>query len=239
MRERYVRNFSALSEDDMRRLGAATAAVVGCGGLGGFLIEYLGRLGVGNLIVADGDVFEASNLNRQLLSDTRNLGKGKAAEALRRMAAVNPLVLVRTVEERITAANGPELLRGADLILDAVDDIASRFALQDVAESLGVPLVHGAVAGWYGQVCVVHPGERTLDAVYGPDGRGARRGIEARLGNLSFGPAFVASLQAAEAVKELAGKGTALRRKLLVADLLDCEFEIVPLPEAGKEARGK
>jgi len=239
MQERYARNFSALSEADMAKLAAAKVAVVGCGGLGGNLIELLGRIGVGTLIAADGDLFEESNLNRQILCDTRNLGGSKSEEAKRRMAAVNPLVRVDAVTERITAENGPEILRGATLIMDAVDTIPARLALQGIAETLGVPLVHGAIAGWYGQVCAVYPGDRTLNTVYGKTGRKEQRGIESRLGNLSFGPAFVASLQAAEAVKEIIGRGETLRGRLLIADLLDNDFEIIELPPEGKEEERK
>lgn len=232
---RYSRNLEALTAEDVALLGSKTAAVVGCGGLGGYLLEYLARLGVGTLLAVDPDVFQESNLNRQLLCLEANLGAGKAEEAARRAAAVNSLVACRALSVRLDADNGPELLRGADVVLDALDGIASRRALQAAAEALGVPLVHGAVAGWYGQVCVVFPGDRTLDLVYGR--AAADTGAEARLGNLSFGPAAVAAFQAAEAVKLLVGKGEVLRRKLLTIDLLRNEHETTELaPRAGKEA---
>jgi len=240
MLARYERNLNALSESEVDALASRTVAVVGCGGLGGYLLEYLGRLGVGSLIAADGDFFEESNLNRQILSDAINIGDNKAEAAKKRMALVNPLVAFRALPLRIDAENGPDLLRGADLIMDAVDGIPSRFALQETAEILGIPLVHGAVAGWYGQVTSVFPGDRTLDEVYGRNSgaEGRDRGIEARLGNFSFGPAAVAALQTAEAVKVLLGRGERLRRRLLVVDLLENDFEILDLrrPTApGKE----
>lgn len=240
MLARYERNLHALSEAEVATLATRTIAVVGCGGLGGYLLEYLGRLGVGSLIAADGDYFEESNLNRQILSDVNNKGENKAEVAKKRMALVNPLIAFRALPLRIDAKNGPDLLRGADLIMDAVDNIPSRFALQETAEILGVPLIHGAVAGWYGQVTSVFPGDRTLDEVYGryAGGDGHERGIEARLGNFSFGPAAVAALQTAEAVKVLLGRGDRLRRRLLVVDLLENDFEVLDLrrPTApGKE----
>lgn len=233
MRDRYARNLETLSEGDVEFLRTRTVAVVGLGGLGGYLVEYLGRLGMGGIIAADGDRFDETNLNRQLLSDAVNLGEGKAEAARRRMTLVNPGLRFTALGTRIDSGNGLELLRGADLILDAVDSIPARFALQEIAEGLGVPLIHAAVAGWYGQVATIFPGDRTLDEVYRrPAARGGR-GIEARLGNLSFGPAIVAGLQAAEAVKVLLGRGAMLRKRLLVIDLLEYDFEVVELGEPG------
>jgi molybdopterin/thiamine biosynthesis adenylyltransferase len=229
MLPRYERNLEALTEDETIFLATKTVAVVGCGGLGGYLIEYLGRLGIGGIIAADGDCFEESNLNRQLLSDETNRGENKAEAAKRRMAAVNPLVRVTALPRRIDAGNGADLLEGADLVMDAVDSIPARFALQEVADQLGVPLVHGAVAGWYGQVAAIYPGDRTLRRIYPREGEARERGIEARLGNLSFAPAVVAGLQAAEAVKILLGRGETLRGKLLVVDFLENDFEVLPL----------
>ena len=229
MQARYARNLETLSEDEVAFLGGKTVAVVGLGGLGGYLVEYLGRLGIGAIVAADGDSFDESNLNRQLLSDAISMGEGKAEAARRRMALVNPRLRFTALRSRIDSGNGVELLRGVDLVMDAVDTIPARLALQEIAENLGVPLVHGAVAGWYGQVATVFPGDRTLDEVYrNPAARGGR-GIEARLGNLSFGPAIVAGLQAAEAVKVLLDRGTRLRNRLLVIDLLEDELEVIEL----------
>jgi len=233
MQARYARNLETLSEEEVAFLGGKTVAVVGLGGLGGYLVEYLARLGVGGIMAADGDRFDESNLNRQLLSDAISVGEGKAEAARRRMALVNPQLRFVSIPSRIDSENGVELLRGADIIMDAVDTIPARLALQEIAEDLGVPLVHGAVAGWYGQVATIFPGDRTLDEIYrNPAARGGR-GIEERLGNLSFGPAIVAGLQAAEAVKVLLDRGATLRNGLLVIDLLDYEFDLIELGKQG------
>lgn len=231
MLARYERNLKAFSEAEIGILSTLTIAVVGCGGLGGYILEYLGRLGIGSLIASDGDCFEESNLNRQLLCNSGTIGENKAKAAQKHMHLVNPLVKFHAIPFRLDANNGRDLLRGADLIIDAVDGISSRFALQEIAEGLGIPLVHGAVAGWYGQVATVYPGDRTLEEVYRKkNGKsGQERGIEADLGNFSFGPAAVAALQAAEAVKVLLGRGETLRRKLLVIDLLENDFEVLDL----------
>lgn len=231
MLARYERNLSTLSEKEVEFLSSCTAAVIGCGGLGGYLIEYLGRLGIGEIIAADGDSFEESNLNRQLLSEPSCLGQGKAEAARRRMASVNPGLRFTALPVRIGVENGAGLLEGSDLILDAVDSIPARLALEEIAERMGVPLVHGAVAGWYGQVSSIYPGDRTMEEIYALS-LGGRNGVEKRLGNLSFGPAIVAGLQVAEAVKILLGRDGVLRRKLLVMDFLSDDFEVVELGQA-------
>lgn len=235
MLERYRRNLNALSEKDMKILGARRVAVVGCGGIGGYVIEYLCRLGVGELVAVDGDRFEESNLNRQILADSGSIGEYKAERAKARAALVNPLVRLTAVPQRLDGRNGKEILQGVHLVVDAVDSIPARLMLQGVAEELGVPLIHGAVAGWYAQVTTVYPGDRSLDRVYGSrsGAAGRERGIEAELGNLAFGPAAVAALQAAEAVKVLTGKGEGLRKRLLVLDLLENEYEILDLAQDG------
>lgn len=223
---RYARNMGTLSPEEMRRLKSANVAVVGCGGLGGYVLEMLGRLGVGRLTAIDGDVFEESNLNRQLLSQTALLGTSKSDAARERMAAVNPEISVTARHEWLTADNASSLLSGHDVIVDALDTISARLILQQAAASLGIPLVHGAIGGWYGQVTVILPGDRTLDRLYG---NGARSGVEKQLGNPSFTPALVASIEVAEVVKLLIGRGEPLRNKVLRIDLLEQEYTLIEL----------
>jgi molybdopterin/thiamine biosynthesis adenylyltransferase len=222
--DRYARNMTALSGEENELLRGARVCVVGCGGLGGYAVETLGRLGVGTITAIDGDVFDETNLNRQLYSDTQALGKSKAAAAKRRMALVNPGIRVNAVEAFINEHNAGDLLCGHGVIVDAVDSIAAKLMIQDAAQKLKIPFVHGAAAGWYGQVTTVFPGDRTLDRVYRHrDADGA----EKALGTLSFTPALVAAAQAAEAVKVLTGRGALLRGRMLFFDLLDQEYQIV------------
>jgi molybdopterin/thiamine biosynthesis adenylyltransferase len=223
MKKRYERNTAALSVPESDRLRGFKVCVVGCGGLGGYVIEHLGRLGTGFITAVDGDVFEESNLNRQLLSDESVLGQSKAEAALRRMAAVNSDVAVTAVDEFITEENSEKILAGHDIIIDALDNAAARIVIESAAQKLKIPLVHGAIAGWYGQVSVIMPGAPVFDKIYqgGPD-----KGMENELGNLPFTAAVTASVQAAEAVKVLLGKGSALSGRLLTIDLLSQEYEI-------------
>ncbi|HYE84419.1 MAG TPA: HesA/MoeB/ThiF family protein [Clostridia bacterium] len=224
--QRYSRNIKTLSAEENANLINFRVCVVGCGGLGGYVIEELGRLGIGSVTAVDGDVFEESNLNRQLLSDMDNLGSSKALAAEARMKKVNPLITVVPVRKRLDISNGLNIIDGHDVIIDALDNIESRLVLEKLAETAGIPLVHGAIAGWYGQVTTVFPGDRTLSRLYPAE---TKYGIEKELGNPSFTPALVASIQVAEAVKVLIKRGDTLRKKLLAVNLLNQEFDVIEL----------
>jgi molybdopterin-synthase adenylyltransferase len=186
----------------------------------------LGRLGVGFITAIDGDTFEETNLNRQLLSDTTLIGQGKADSAKNRMNKVNPLVEVAAITQRVTDQNADTILNGHDLIIDAVDSADTRLLLQTYASKLGIPLIHGAIAGWYGQVTSIFPGDETLNILY-PQKKS--KGIETVLGNPSFTPATIASLQISEALKIIIGRGNILRKKVLYIDMLNHEYTVVQL----------
>ena len=214
---RYLRNHDAISEAEQAILAQKRVLVVGCGGLGGYVIECLARIGVGHLRVVDGDVFDETNLNRQLLSSSMNLGRPKTLAAQQRVMAVNPLVEVEAFQSLLTAENAVQLLEGCDVAVDALDNIPSRLVLQQAARSAGIPLVHGAVAGWIGQVCVVQPGQDLLNSLY--PASTDTQGEEQETGTLSFTAALTASWQAAETVKLLLGK-PGLHGEILEIDLL-------------------
>jgi molybdopterin/thiamine biosynthesis adenylyltransferase len=224
---RYQRNQQMISTAQQLQLFQSKVAVVGCGGLGGYILEELARLGVGQIVAIDPDVFEEHNLNRQLLSTIETLGVAKAVAAEMRIAAINPAVRVRPVKAAFDREHGHEMLEGVGLVIDAVDNIKTRLELAEISGQLDIPLVHGAIAGWYGQVVTVYPGEGTLQKLYANWSGG--KGIEAGLGNPSFTPAVVASLQVAEVCKVLLGQGDPLRNKMLSINLLDMQFEEVPL----------
>jgi molybdopterin/thiamine biosynthesis adenylyltransferase len=216
--ERYLRNHDAISEADQATLAIDRVLVVGCGGLGGMVIECLARIGVGHLRVVDGDLFEASNLNRQILCSTMNLNRPKTLAAKQRVMAVNPLVEVDAVQANLTMENAADLLADCDAVVDCLDNIPSRLVLQEAAKYAGLPLVHGAVAGWCGQVCVVQPGEDLLSILYGETLE--EQGEEVGAGTLSFTVAALGALQAGEVVKLLLGR-QGLSSELLVLDLMN------------------
>ena len=218
MDERFCRNLPTLTAQEQSALGGKTVFLAGLGGLGGFAAEYLARAGVGTLICADCDCFEASNRNRQLLSLESNLGRSKAEAAGDRIREINPAARVILVRTRLDEENLPELLRGCDLAVDALDGVPARLALENACAALGIPLVHGAVHGWAAQAAVVLPGSGLLRTLYSGGGGDADSSV------LSPVPGLCAAVQCAEAVKLLTGRPTALAGKLLVMDLQAMEF---------------
>lgn len=226
MDRRYERNLGALSEQEMNTLASSKICVIGCGGLGGYAIEYLGRIGVGSITAVDGDVFDETNLNRQLLSTEKLIGTPKAEAAKARMAQVNSNVSVEAVCEFFAKENAGRILTGCSVAVDALDNVEARKVLQDACEKARIPLVHGAIAGWTGQATVCMPGSRMIDELYGDS---MEKGDETEIGNLPFTAATVAAVEAAEAVKLAVGKNSELAGKLLVMDLAEHEYEIIEL----------
>ncbi|HEY6007495.1 MAG TPA: HesA/MoeB/ThiF family protein [Geobacteraceae bacterium] len=220
---RYQRNRTTISTAQQLRLFRATAVIIGCGGLGGYLVEELARLGVGNLRLVDPDVFEEHNLNRQLLATPGSLGAPKVEVAAARVRAVNPAVTATPLQVRFARENGPELVRGADVVMDGLDNFPARLELVATCQEAAVPLVHGAIGGWYGQVATQFPGDDISPFISGL-GTEAKR-VEARFGNPAFTPAVVASLQVAEACKIILGEGACLRRRMLYIDLREMRVE--------------
>ncbi len=223
---RYSRNLFSITRDENLRLRQSRVCVVGCGGLGGHIIEMLGRLGVGTITAVDGDVLDETNLNRQILSNELTIGQSKVMAAKERMALVNSDINMVPINEFIDESNAKQLLEGHHVIVDALDDIPSRLILQETCLNLELPLVHGAIAGWYGQVCTVFPGENTLSKIYKEN---ITHGKEKELGNPAFIPGLISSIQVGEIIKVLINRGDLLRNKLLFINMLNHEYDIIDL----------
>ncbi len=223
MQQRYERNIGPITEREQTLLKEKNVCVVGCGGLGGYVIELLARMGVGRLTLIDGDTFSASNLNRQLVCEEDLLGAPKACAAKARVGRVNSDVAVKAHEAFLTKDNAPQLLMGHDLVVDALDSVEARLLLEDACAELGIVLVHGAVAGWSVQVCTVYPGDGMLRKIYSGKKPSRPPGV------LSFAPAFAASLEVAQALKVLLDKPDILRNRLFVGDLLSHTFHTFEL----------
>jgi len=214
---RYLRNFGTLGWEGQARLLHATVAIIGAGGLGGWIVEGLARMGVGHLIVVDGDVFEDNNLNRQALCWEATLGQAKVEAARQRVAQVNAGVQVTALHLWASAENLPDLLRGANVVVDALDKLPTRLMLQKVCAGLGLPMVHGAIGGYIGQVTTILPGDAGLCALYGEEGL-PERGAEVEWGNPAATPMMIAAWEIQEVVKLLTGKGEILHGRLLFMD---------------------
>lgn len=226
MEKRYEKNFSTISEEDMGVLKNSKVLVVGCGGLGGYIIEMLTRIGLGHITVVDGDVFEESNLNRQLYSTMDNLGISKVEVVKKRVYQISPETDLITVPQKLTLENIDPVIQNHHLVIDAVDNITTRLLLESKCNEYDLPLIHGAVAGWYFQLSVIMPGDNLLSKIYGAN---TENGIESILGNPSFTPAAAASFQVAECIKVLLNKNLPLRSKLLYVDLLNNSFDTLEL----------
>ncbi|MFH0782947.1 MAG: HesA/MoeB/ThiF family protein [Pseudomonadota bacterium] len=227
--ERYSRNQKSLSCADQLKLLQSHVAIIGLGGLGGTVVEILARLGVGFLTLVDGDVFDESNINRQLLSSPSRIGEKKAEAASTRVQEINPAVNVRAVADFFNATNGESLLTGVQLAVDCLDNIPARFTLERACQKSSIPLVSAAIAGTSGQATVVFPTDPGLRLIYGASDRAPHRGIEASLGTLPFAAAYMAAVQCAEVTTILLGKPAELRQQLFLADICDHTTEITEL----------
>ena len=222
MEPRYARNMPALTKAECEILKQKRILVVGCGGLGGHIIDQLARIGVGFLRVVDGDVFEASNLNRQLLSCVPLLGISKAKAAADHIARVNPDVAVETAEAFLSESNAESLLENCDIVMDALDNIPSRRILAAACKKANIPYIYGAIQGWVAQAAISMPGDHLINTLYPEEIEITDRSV------LSFTPALCASMQTALCVKWLLGRSVETGT-IYYFDLLNQEFETIPM----------
>lgn len=220
-RESERRNIGAISHEQQLLLRHKTVFIAGCGGLGGYCAELLFRLGIGGLNLCDSDVFEQSNLNRQLYCNTTTLGINKAV-AIARYISKSAMSEVKSFAVRISDANAYDLIRDCDLVIDALDNVETRFELERACEQRKIPLITGGVSHWYGQISTIFPGDNSMQKIYGNTPTQDEPPV------LAFTACNIASFQVAEAVRTLFGD-PGLRKKLLVIDLYDHCTRILPL----------
>ena len=220
MEDRYLRNIPALSEEECYLLRRKRVLIVGCGGLGGNLISIFLRIGVGYLRIVDGDVFEATNLNRQLFSSIPALGHNKARIANQRASNINPDVQVDVVEEFLTEENALELINGCDVVMDALDNVDGRRILAAACKKAGVPFIYGAISGWVAQAAISMPGDDLIEKLYPEDVVVRDKSV------LSFTPSLCASMQASLCIKLLTGRPVETGT-IYYFDLLNQEYETI------------
>lgn len=221
--KRYKANAGTLGSKGQKKLLQSKVLVAGLGGLGGHVVEQLVRCGVGELVGVDADNFDETNLNRQLYSDINSIGLSKTEAARNRVAKINDAVEFYPLTRKLEDLEG-NTYDGVDLIFDCLDTIPSRLHLQEMGERYSIPLVHGAIGGWFGQVAVVWPGSKLLSNIYGTK----REGIEKTLGNPPFTPALIATLMVSEGIKLLLGKKKR-ENTVLFADLLSNQWQNITL----------
>lgn len=223
--KRYLRNLQSLDIAEQLELARSTVLVVGAGGLGGQVILTLARLGIGEIHVVDPDVFEETNLNRQVLCTLHTLGLPKARVAAETVGNINPSVEVISHKQRFSRENGRLLLSGAQVAVDCLDSVQDRFVLQDQVKNLDIPLVHAAIDGFLAQVMTIYPQDPGLEELYSRE----RKERPSPAGNPAFAPGVAALFQAMEVMKVILGRGELIHKRLLFMDLEVCRLDHVPL----------
>jgi len=229
--DRYSRHLRLpeVGEAGQRKLEAARVAMVGAGGLGSPAAYYLAAAGIGTIVLADDDVVDRSNLQRQILHTDARIGMAKVESACAALSALNPRLTIEGFAERITAANVERLIAGADVVIDGADNFPVRYLLNDACVKLRKPLVYGAVHRFEGQVSVYDAGRHRGQAPCyrclfpePPPPEAAPNCVEA--GVLGVLPGVIGLLQATEAIKLILGIGEPLRGRLLNFDALAMRF---------------
>lgn len=213
MNERYVRQIPVIGNAGQKKLEDATVFLAGCGGLGSPVAFYLAAAGVGHLRIADCDVVEATNLNRQILHRPDRIGMPKAASAKLTLEAFNPDIEVTAFASFIDEKTAPRMIGDADIIVDAMDNFTARYVLNGVSQARDTPLMHGGVAGLTGQATLIVPKKTACLSCIFPDAK-------TTTGTLILGTTagVIGSIEAEETIKYLTGTGETLAGKLLLWD---------------------
>ncbi len=222
--ERYKKHLMLpqIGEDGQRKLLQSRVLVIGAGGLGSPVILYLAAVGVGHLVVVDSDIVELSNLQRQILHFTKDLKRAKVLSAREKAVSLNPDVDVTIYQAYFDADNAQSLIDGCDVVVDCTDNAASKFFINDICVKIGVPLVHGGVSRFCGNVMTIIPGSATLRDLFASVGHQSHDAVND--GVFGAVPGVIGTIQAIEVVKLLLGMGESLVNQVLTFDALTMEF---------------
>ncbi|NMM93574.1 thiazole biosynthesis adenylyltransferase ThiF [Bifidobacterium oedipodis] len=231
--ERYSRHLilRGLGVKGQKKLLASSVLIIGAGGLGSPVALYLAAAGVGHIGLVDGDVVDLSNLQRQIIHTTERIGQPKVDSAAKAMRSLNPDVTVTTHHMLVDAGNIAQLIEPYDLVVDATDNFAAKFLINDACVLADKPFIHAGVVGFAGQVMTIRPHE-------GPCYRCIFRDMPAagevptcrQAGVLGAVVGVIGSLEATEAVKLIVGVGEPLIGRMLTVDALTMNIRRVPLP---------
>jgi len=226
-RNRYSRHLllPEVGEAGQQKLLGAKVLMLGAGGLGSPAALYLAAAGVGTIGIVDMDVVDASNLQRQVLHNLDRIGERKVDSARKTLELINPDLVVNTYDTRLGADNILEILEGYDVVVDGADNFPSRYILNDASVKLGIPVVHGSIFRFEGQITVFDPldGPTYRDLLPEPPPAELAPSC-AEAGVLGVLPGIVGSIQALEAIKIILGLGDSLRGRLLAFDALEMTF---------------
>jgi len=222
---RYIRNIGTIGIEGQLKLLCSTVAVCGVGGLGGTIIELLARQGIGHLVIIDNDKFAENNLNRQIMATEGDLKKSKVKVAATRIKKINSAVTVTAVNKKIDSKNVKNLIKDAGVVIDGLDNLMTRQIVADACNKLKIPFVHGAIAGFNGQLMTIFPGDKGLNAICGLSADENECGIETHTGNPAATPAVIAAWEVQEAIKIITGIGNPIRNRLMFLDFADGTFD--------------
>jgi molybdopterin-synthase adenylyltransferase len=231
---RYVRNIGTIGLTGQIKLLRSTVAVCGAGGLGGTIIELLARQGIGNLVIVDKGRFVESNLNRQVMSLENNMLHSKVKTAAARVKQINSASAVTAINKTITSRNVEKIIKNAAVVLDGLDNLTDRLTVADACDKLNIPFVHGAIAGFSGQLMTIFPGDKGLRAICGPCADENSCGIETLTGNPAGTAAIIAAWEVQEAIKIITGIGEPVRNRLLFLDFAGGVIDEIPLADGSK-----
>jgi len=220
--ERYSRQVMLFGETGQEKLKSATVVIAGVGGLGCPVATYLTAAGVGHLRIIDHDVVERTNLNRQILHWDKDIGVAKTESAGEKLRAINPDIVIETAKVTIDEETAPGLIKDADVIVDAMDNYPTRYLLNRMACKFGIPLFHGAIRGFDGQVTTIIPGKTACLSCIFP--KAPPKEIFPVIG---VTPGVIGMIQANEVLKYLLGTGELLENRLLVWDGLRSVLETI------------
>ncbi|GAA4016703.1 molybdopterin-synthase adenylyltransferase MoeB [Hymenobacter fastidiosus] len=238
-RQRYRRHLQLpeIGEAGQEKLKAARVLVVGAGGLGCPVLQYLAAAGVGILGIADGDEVAASNLQRQILFGPADLGQNKAEAAARAVQRLNPLVSCQIYPQRVDRAAVRELVSRYDVVVDGSDNFPTRYLLNDACVSVGRPLISGAIYKFEGQVSVFNfEGGPTYRCLFPTPPSAAEAPNCDTTGVLGVLPGIIGCAQATEALKVILGLGEVLRGRLWVFDALSFQTRLLKFPRHAERA---
>jgi adenylyltransferase/sulfurtransferase len=220
-KQRYDRQIMipGIGEAGQEKIKKASVFIAGAGGLGSPIALYLTAAGVGTIRVIDNDKVELSNLNRQILHGEKDIGKAKTASAYDKLTKLNKNITIETIHITIDESNAAQLTEGFDVIVDAMDNLFTRFLLNKAAVKHKVPFIHGAVSGLEGRAMTVIPGKSAcLKCVY------HALPPEHKFPVLGTTPAIIGAIEATEVIKYITGIGTLLTNRLLIYDGLNMKF---------------
>ncbi|GFO56437.1 adenylyltransferase [Geomonas sp. Red276] len=232
--ERYSRHIllKEMGGKGQQKLLEGRVLVIGTGGLGSPIALYLAAAGVGTIGIADGDVVDLSNLQRQVIHFTDDLGRPKVESAREKMLALNPGIEIRAYQTVVNAGNILDLISGYDFVIDATDNFAAKFLINDACVLTGKPYSHGGILQFDGQTMTVKPGESPCYRCIFPEPP-PKEVVPAcsRAGVIGVLPGVIGTLQATEAIKHLLGTGDLLTGRLLTYNALRMRFREVPIKQ--------